>query len=61
MSMVRRSLIDSVNLKIKPTQSFEYVYRDIMCVVIGVSARTCMSIYVCTVWHLEKKVDDNKH
>jgi hypothetical protein len=41
-----------VNLKIKPVQSFEYAHRGMvcMCVFIGVSARTCTSNYVCTVF-----------
>jgi hypothetical protein len=40
---------DFVNLKIKPTQSFGCAHRGKVCVrvFIGVSARTCMSIYVC--------------
>jgi hypothetical protein len=43
---------DFVNLRIKPTQSFEGAHRGRVCVhvFIGVSARTCMSIYVCTVF-----------
>jgi hypothetical protein len=43
---------DFVNLKIKPTQSFKCAHRDRGCVYIfiGVSAHTCMSIYVCTVF-----------
>jgi hypothetical protein len=43
---------DFVNLKIKPIQSFGCAHRDMMCVrvFIGVSARTCTSIYVCTVF-----------
>jgi hypothetical protein len=38
---------DFVNLKIKPDQSFEGAHMDRVCVrvFIGVSARTCMSIY----------------
>jgi hypothetical protein len=41
-----------VNLKIKPTQSFRGVHRDRMCVYvfIGVSAHTCMSICIYTVF-----------
>jgi hypothetical protein len=41
-----------VNLKIKSAQSFEGTHRGRMCVhvFIGVSARTCMSICVCTVF-----------
>jgi hypothetical protein len=47
---------DFVNLKIKPAQSFEGAHRDrvYVRVFIGVSARTCMSICVCTVF-LKKK------
>jgi hypothetical protein len=43
---------DFVNLKIKPAQSFEGAHRGrvCVCVFIGVSARTCMSIYVYTVF-----------
>jgi hypothetical protein len=43
---------DFVNLKIKSTQSFRGVHRDwmCMCIFIGVSARTCMSIYICAVF-----------
>jgi hypothetical protein len=43
---------DFVNLKIKLAQSFGGAHRDrvCMCVLIGVSACTCMSIYVCTVF-----------
>jgi hypothetical protein len=39
---------DFMNLKIKPTQSFEGNHRDRMCahVFIGMSAHTCMSV-VC--------------
>jgi hypothetical protein len=43
---------DFMNLKIKPTQSFRGVHmgRVYMRVFIEVSDRTCMSIYVCTVF-----------
>jgi hypothetical protein len=43
---------DFVNLKIKPVQSFRggHMGRVCMCVFIGVSARTCISICVCTVF-----------
>jgi hypothetical protein len=43
---------DFVNLKIKPTQSFRDAHRDRLCVraFIWVSAHTCMSIYVYTVF-----------
>jgi hypothetical protein len=43
---------DFVNLKIKSAQSYEGAHRDRMCVhvFIRVSTRTCMSIYVCTVF-----------
>jgi hypothetical protein len=45
-------MTDFMNLMIKLTQSFEGVYRGIVCVhvFIGVSARTYMSICVCTVF-----------
>jgi hypothetical protein len=41
-------VIDFMNLKIKPTQSYEGAHRGRMCVriFIGVSAHTCMSITV---------------
>jgi hypothetical protein len=50
-------MIDFVNLKIKPTQSFDCAYRDKMYVhvFIGVSARTYMSISVYTMF-LKKKI-----
>jgi hypothetical protein len=44
------ALTDFVNLKIKLTQSFECVYRVRVYIFIGASDRTCMSIYVCTVF-----------
>jgi hypothetical protein len=45
-------LTDFVNLKIKPTQSFGGAHRGRVCVrvFIGVSDRSYMSIYVCTVF-----------
>jgi hypothetical protein len=45
-------MIDFVNLKIKPTQSFECAYRGkvYVHVFIGVSARTYMNIYVYTMF-----------
>jgi hypothetical protein len=45
-------LTDFVNLKIKSAQSFGGAYKGIMYVrvFIGVSAHTCMSICVCTVF-----------
>jgi hypothetical protein len=48
---------DFVNLKIKPAQSFGGAHRGRVCVhvFIGVSARTCMSICVCTVF-LKKRI-----
>jgi hypothetical protein len=53
-------VIDFVNLKIKLAQSFEGAHRDRVCVhmFIGVSARTCMSIYIYTVF-LKKDSCDN--
>jgi hypothetical protein len=49
-------VIDFMNFKIKPTQSYEGAHRGRMCVhtFIGVSARTCMSITV-----FQKKSDPN--
>jgi hypothetical protein len=49
---------DFVNLKIKPAQSFGCAHRGRVCVhmFIGVSARTCMSICVCSVF-LKKKME----
>jgi hypothetical protein len=43
---------DFMNLKIKPTQSFGGAHRGRVCVhvFIGVSAHTCMSFCVCTVF-----------
>jgi hypothetical protein len=43
---------DFINLKIKPAQSFGRAHKGKVCVrvFIGVSARTCMSICVCTVF-----------
>jgi hypothetical protein len=43
---------DFMNLKIKPAQSFGGAHKCKVYVrmFIGVSARTCMSIYVCTVF-----------
>jgi hypothetical protein len=43
---------DFMNLKIKSAQSFRCAQRGRVCVrvFIGVSARTCMRIYVCTVF-----------
>jgi hypothetical protein len=45
-------VIDFMNLKIKPAQSFRCAHRGRVCVCmfIGVSARTCISICVCTVF-----------
>jgi hypothetical protein len=52
------ALTDFVNLKIKSTQSFECVYRVRVYIFIGVSAHTCMIIYVCTVFL--KKIQKSK-
>jgi hypothetical protein len=48
---------DFVNLKIKLAQSFGGIHRDrvYVRVFIGVSAHTCMSTYVCTVFLKKKK------
>jgi aspartate carbamoyltransferase catalytic subunit len=50
-------MTDFVNLKIKSAQSFRGAHRNRMCVrvFIEVSARTCMSICVCTLF-LKKSV-----
>jgi hypothetical protein len=52
---------DFVNLKIKSTQSFRGVHRGRLCVRVftEMSARTCMSICVYTVFI--KKSDDNNN
>jgi hypothetical protein len=49
-----------VNLKIKPVQSFRGAHkgRVFVRVFIGVSARTCMSICVCTVFVKKCPVDE---
>jgi hypothetical protein len=41
---------DFVNLKIKSAQFFRGVHRGRLCVFIRVSARTYISIYICTVF-----------
>jgi hypothetical protein len=48
---------DFVNLKIKPTQSFGCAHRGrvCVCVLIGMNAHTCMSIYFCTVFLKKEK------
>jgi hypothetical protein len=45
-------VIDFVNLNIKSAQFFGGVHKDRMCVrvFIGVSAHTCITIYVCIVF-----------
>jgi hypothetical protein len=45
-------MIDFMNLKIKSAQSFRDGYKNRVCVrvFIEVSARICMSIYICTVF-----------
>jgi hypothetical protein len=45
-------IIDFMNLKIKPTQSFGGAHRGRVCVrvFIGVSAHTCMNIYIYTIF-----------
>jgi hypothetical protein len=52
---------DFMNLKIKSTQSFRGAYRGRLCarVFTEVSAHTCMSIYVYTMFI--KKSDDNNN
>jgi hypothetical protein len=51
-------MTDFVNFKIKPTQSFGGVCRGSVRVhiFIEVNARTCMGIYICTVFL--KKISD---
>jgi hypothetical protein len=53
---------DFVNLKIKPAQSFRGAHRNRMCMraFIEVSACTCMSICVCTLF-LKKSVMHNRN
>jgi hypothetical protein len=53
-------ITDFVNLKIKPTQSFECAYRGRMCMImfIGVSTHTCMNICVCTVFFKKNSLVD---
>jgi hypothetical protein len=43
---------DFVNLKIKSAQSFRGAHMDRVCmyILIGVSAHTCISICICTVF-----------
>jgi hypothetical protein len=50
-------IIDFMNLKIKPTQSFGGAHRGRVCVrvFIGVSAHTCMNICIYTIF-LKKKL-----
>jgi hypothetical protein len=50
-------VIDFVNIKINPAQSFRGAHRGRVCVrvFLGVSVRTCMSICVCTVF-LKKNI-----
>jgi hypothetical protein len=45
-------MTDFVDLKIQPAHSFGGTHRDrvCVCVFIGVSIHTCMSIWVCTVF-----------
>jgi hypothetical protein len=45
-------MTDFVNFKIKPTQSFRGAHMGRVCVrvFIGVNARICMSICVCTMF-----------
>jgi hypothetical protein len=53
---------DFVNLKIKPAQSFRDAHKDRVCVrvFIWVSAHTCISIYVYTVFFKKKSVVPKK-
>jgi hypothetical protein len=52
---------DFVNLKIKPAQSFEGTHRSkvFVCMFIGVSTHTCISIYVYTVFLKKDKLPNN--
>jgi hypothetical protein len=45
-------IIDFVNLKIKPVQSFRVTHKDRVCIYIfiGINANTCMNIYIFTVF-----------
>jgi hypothetical protein len=54
-------MTDFMNLKIKPTRSFGCAHRGRVCVhvFIGMSARTCMSICVYTVF-LKKNISITK-
>jgi hypothetical protein len=46
------SVTDFVNLKIKPIQSFIGAHRGSMCIYVSieVNTRTCMSIYIYTIF-----------
>jgi hypothetical protein len=50
-----------VNFKIKPAQSFKCAHkgRVCVCVFIGMRARTCMIICVCTVFLKKKSCKTN--
>jgi hypothetical protein len=54
-------MTDFVNLKIKPAQFFRCAHRGRVCVLIfiEVSARTCMSIYICIVF-LKKNLEGSE-
>jgi hypothetical protein len=43
---------DFINLKIKSSQSFRCVHKNMVCVrvFIEINVHTCMSIYICTVF-----------
>jgi hypothetical protein len=53
-------IIDFVNLKIKPVQSFRVTHKDRMCIYIfiGMSANTYINIYIFTVFI--KKITNSK-
>jgi hypothetical protein len=55
-------MTEFMNLKIKSAQSFKYVHRDRVCVhmFIGVSTRTCISIYIYTAF-LKKNYNKYKN
>jgi hypothetical protein len=54
-------VIDFVNLKIKPAQSFGGAHSGRVCVrvFIKMSAHTCMSICVCTVFLKKSSYNNN--
>jgi hypothetical protein len=55
-------MTDIVNLKIKPAQSFIVAHRGRMCVhvFIEMSIRTCINIYIYTVFLKKKVLETNE-